>query len=226
MTFLPRRAAAAASLLALLLVATACGDVSINFSSAIEASGDVVSTSFDLDDFDEVEVQSAFTAFITVGDATDIEILANESFVDELDVRVEDDTLKIGMKSGVNLRNGTLEARVQLPFLVRAKVSGASTATVVGAVGPDQAYEATGASELTIEGTGSTVRIDASGASDIDVRLDDVVAVDVELSGASTVGVRHAETVTGELSGASDLTVPPDAIVDVDTSGASDVNRR
>ncbi len=214
------------TLAAALFVFTACRDVSVTFTQDVEATGDLVTTTYEFDDFDSIDLSSTFDAIITVGDTPYVEVIANESLVEYLDVRVSDGELRLGLRRGRSINRGTLEATIHLPELVAVEVSGASSAKVTGAFGPNQSYNASGASELFAEGTGTSVSIEASGASDITLELTDVVDVDVDVSGASSVEVFSAERASGDLSGASDLTVPSDTDVDVDTSGSSDINCR
>lgn len=226
MTSMRPRSTALLLAAALMLLASACGGVSVTFGEDSVASGDLVIETFELDDFDSVQVSSAFDALITVGDTHFVEIVTNESLTDNLAVRVVDGELRVGLEGAGSFRAETLEATIHLPRLVALEASGASSVEIIGVFGPDQSYEASGASSVTVEGTGEMIMVEASGASDMDLNIDGVDIVEIDASGASSVELRTVDQLVGDLSGASDVTVPDSTTVNVDISGASDVNRR
>jgi len=166
-------------------------------------------------------VSNTFEANIEIGDTTSVEIVVNEELVEKLDIRVRNGELKVGLKSGVSVNNGTLKAMILMPSLQGIDVSGASSTDIVGFDGVSLVMDVSGASELTVAGTATTVSVDGSGASNIDVRLDGVQTATVDLSGASSLDLAQVDRVTGDMS----MTVPIDTDVDVDTSGASSISR-
>lgn len=231
------------AVLAALLLLSACNGT-IEFGDGIRGSGELTTTQFDVDEFDSIEVGNAFEAFITVGEQQSVEVLANADLVEELDVRVRNSTLLVGLRDGVSLRSGTLEATITVPDLVALDVSGASDVSLFGSSGSEQHFEISGASDLTatgvrgvlelevsgssnveMQGRASEVTIDATGASDVLLDLAGVERAKVDLTGASSVEFDSVDSVTGSLSGASDLTVPAGADVNVESSGSSDVER-
>ena len=211
-------------LLVALITLSAC-DASLSITRDVEGSDELVTLDFDLDGFDSVNVQNSFEADIEVGEPFKVEVIVNESLVDDLDVRVRDGELEVQLKGGISLNNGTLIANVGLPTLSKVEASGASAVDVRNVTGPALDLEASGASEVRIFGSTSSLSIEVSGASDVTSELAGVDEVQVDVSGASSLDLREAARVAGDVSGASDLTVPSDAAVDVDTSGASDINR-
>lgn len=210
---------------ALLLGCSAC-NASITFGQDVEAAGELVTVPFDLDGFDSIDISNTFDVTVEIGEPASVELFINEDLIDELDVRVRNDELRIGLKNGISVRNGTLEATVRMPAIEEIEVSGASETEVSGLAGTDLRVEVSGSSDLVVSGSGSTVNVDASGASQVDLRLDDVEAIIVDLSGASSLEVQSAKAVRGDMSGASSLLVPRETQASVDTSGASSISRR
>lgn len=234
----------AAVLLSVLLLAAAGCDASISFTEGVDGSGTVETRTYDLDDFDSLDVGDSFDVVITVGDAHRVEIEADDNLFADLEIRVRGDELSIRMEDGVSLDSGTLKASIQMPELVALDVSGSSTVDVAGISTGDQEYDVSGSSEvwidgtadevtidlsgssdLTMRGTANSVTVDASGSSNVDLRVDGIDTAEIDLSGASELRLQSAASVTGSLSGASDLRVPADAAVDVSTAGASDIHR-
>jgi len=213
-------------LIALGLLAAACdGNLSVTFNEESTGNGDLVTTTYDLADFDSIDVSGAFDVEVTVGATPYIDVVTDEDLVEHLDIRVDDGELRIGLKRGVSVRATEMLATVRVPELRALDVSGASSVNVAGAFGPNQLFDVSGASDVSVEGTGTAVGFDVSGASSLDLALEDVVLAEADLSGASTVVLASAAEVQGDLSGASTLTVPEDALVQVDLSGASNVER-
>ena len=66
---------------------------------------ELVTVPFNVEDLDPVEVSDNFEVSIEIGETTSVEIVANEELVDELDIRVHNGELTIGIKNGVPVRN-------------------------------------------------------------------------------------------------------------------------
>ncbi len=106
-----------------------------------------------------------------------------------------------------------------------AAASGAAHLSVTGIQTPKAVATAEGASELTLTGTAESLKVDASGASQIraeDLKADDA---DVSINGASGIDLHATKSVAGDVSGASHLNVHGrPARKTVSVSGASTVN--
>jgi len=211
-----------AALLLFAFAASAC-NVSVTFGEGIDGSGVVVTETYDLDDFDEIRVGSAFEVDIEVGPEASVEVQADDNFIEFVEIEVDGDELQIGFDE--SLRDGTLRATVTLPQLTDVDVSGASDVSIIGIDATDLDIEVSGASEVTASGSADSLRLDVSGASD--VRLDGltVATAQVDINGASDVELGAAETVRGDLAGASDLSVSADSSTNVTTSGAATLER-
>lgn len=231
------------------LVAASLGACFPVGGTMLTGSGRTTTQDYDFSDFTKVSVSSAFQAEITQGDSYATSVTVDDNVVQHLDVRVDGDTLRIGLKPMVSLGLGnvTLRAQVTMPDLDGLDLSGATRTQVRGFSNTKPAnVEVSGASQLrgdmttgemrmgasgasTVELTGSTGRLDveASGAST--VRLQDYASQNavVRASGASNVTVNTSGRLTGEASGASTVsyTGNPES-VQVDTSGASNVRQR
>ena len=226
-----------------LLAATGC----IDGINRIDGSGVALTTSYQVDGFDEIEIGGAFSAEVTVRDGEPgVEITVDDNLEDRVEVEVRGDRLHIGFDAGNYDFDVVPTAVITVASLEALGVSGASRATVDGlqasafdleASGASQAevdgsvtadlrLEGSGASTITFRGSAAELILDLSGASSGD--LEGLVAdsADVDLSGASDAVLGDIPTVAGDLSGASNLTVAEDADVSVDVSGASDVDRR
>jgi len=103
-------------------------------------------------------------------------------------------------------------------------ISGASSLT--GRL-ESQAFggEVSGAGDVGLEGSGTTLKVEGSGASDVGLRYFAVQDADVTLSGASSGQVRVSGTLNVDASGASQLDYfGSPTLGDVNVSGGSEVN--
>lgn len=178
---------------------------------AIACSGQSTTTAYDdLGAFTGIRASSAFHVDVERGEIHRAVVTVPEKYADRVAVEVEGGTLVLRLRRGrdVNLRGrDRLSATVTLPALDAVEASGAST------VRSDEAWEADG------------FAIDASGASDLDLRLD-VGSLAISASGASDVELAgRASRLTIDASGASDVDAGDVVAADVTvtSSGASDV---
>jgi hypothetical protein len=212
--------------------------------TTITGSGDVVTRDEEISGFDKVDVGHAFEADISQGESFSVIVRIDDNLLDELVLEKRGSTLKIGIKPGVLIRNATLEAEVTMPELVGLDLSGASHGTVTGFESTDYLdvdvsgashlrgdieagdarFNASGASEVSLSGSGWDVTVDASGASTIDLSDFPVADARVDASGASKVTVDASGTLDAEASGASHVRyLGNPRLGRIDTSGASSV---
>lgn len=202
---------------ALALAGTAC-------RVDIGPGGDTVTETFDVTDFTELEVSSAFEVTVEIGDEPSVEIDLNEEVVDRLEVEQDGDRLSIGFDGGLFSISGPLEARIVTTDLTKVTFDGAVDASIQGLDTDQLDVELSGASQVTGRGSVGVLVIDADGASQADFANLQVERAEVDVSGASSVDVNGAAEVRGQASGASSVDVSPDADnVNVTTSGASSV---
>ncbi len=227
-----------------ILGATAC-NLSVDLASDVDGSGTAQTSTYDFDDFTEVDISSAFEATITVVDGPPtIEVTLDDNLFEYLEVGIDDGELEIKMSRGNIDYDVVPTAIITLPALTEVDVSGASQVTIEGAEGDELTLDVSGASEVTVEaevasldldssgassiayeGTADAVEADISGASSVSFADASVRAADVDLNGASHTVFGSVDRVTGEANGASSVEVPESANVSVETSGASSVSR-
>lgn len=193
-------------LIALILLMTACDDIGL--IGGEQGSGNLVTEVRDVTPFSEIDVSSAVTVGLTVDPASTHSVIVtyDDNLIDNIRTRVDGDTLTVELQGSVNLTGGADRlVQITMPEVVGIEVSGASSVTATGLA--------------------ATYRLDASGASRVDLR--NLAAADVELdvSGASDVDVSATGTVSGSASGASNLSIyGKPASVLVDSSGASNLD--
>lgn len=211
-------------LIMLLVVQLACG---ISAPDVQEGSGNIVTIEENFTDFTALDINHAFNVMVQQGDEYSVIIRVDDNFVDDLDIKVQGDVLKIGFKSTFNtrLKDATFEADITMPELSAIDVSSASRAEITGfsssapfranvsSAGSlrgdidagDTTLDASGASTVDLSGSGANLMVQATGASNVD--LSDFPV------GDATVNAADASRVTVNVNGT----------LDVDASSASTV---
>lgn len=187
--------------------------------------GDTVTQSFDVEDFDELEIKSAFEVDVVVGDETSVSFDVGEDVVDRLSVEVVDGRLIIDFDDGLFQTSGPLDVRITTPTLSVVDVDGAIDMEIDGLNADDFAVTIEGASKLEAEGTVETLTLTSSGATNVDFSDVTVGSATVDIDGAATVKVPDAQSVTGSIDGASTIEVPSTGTVDIDSSGVSSIKQ-
>jgi hypothetical protein len=210
----------------------------------INGSGAIISQQYDLNDFTEIEVSSAFEIEITQSDSYSVSVTTYENIFDYLSITKSGDTLKIGMKSG-SYTTANPKATVTLPELEGLKISGASHGSARGFKSShDFSLEESGASSLDIDMETGDADFELSGASKVSGQLK-ALDSDMELSGASRADLSGSgdklnlegsgasqlnmddftwKDASVHLSGASKTTMIVNEELDLDISGASTLN--
>ncbi|MGQ9683482.1 MAG: head GIN domain-containing protein [Anaerolineae bacterium] len=206
------------TLIALALIAAGC-------YGGVVGSGRLITRDLALSGFTRIEATSAFEIEVVQGNEYAVSLTADDNIIDNVDATVIADTLRLGLKPSVGFRNLTLRARVTMPVLRGVGVSGASQADVRGFEtdgnfdldlsgassiaadirAGDTRVEASGASRVTLSGSGRDLDLRGSGASSLDLTDYTVRNVNAELSGASRATVSASGTLDANLSGASRL---------------------
>ena len=189
----------------LLAVSTGCsGDA----DNAIIGSGNLTTEEMEFSNFTKVDVSHVFQANVTKGDSFSVSLTVDDNLLDYVVIRKSGDTLLIYLKSGYSYIQTTKIVDITMPEIENFSLSGASQG------------------ELSGFRSSSRLRLEASGASSINV--DDMKAgdTDFDISGGSQVW-GDIEIAEGRfnVSGASSVDLEGYASnVSITASGASHVN--
>jgi hypothetical protein len=197
---------------------------------------------FDINDFENIEVDCAFIFEVVAGKTYNVAITANESLFDIINVTRSGDTLRLSLKPVHFHERPILEARITMPVLKRIRQS-AATRGVISGFRTKEPFDLflSGASSIDLDIESGDARLEISGASSISGKLK-ATKTDILLSGASHANLKgqcnnlvlsawgaaeldlsefHSETGIIYLKGASQATVQVDKRLDIDLTGAS-----
>jgi hypothetical protein len=161
----------------------------------------------DLDGFRGIEVRGVWRVTLIRSDEWSVELSFPENFADNLQVRVQGDRLVVQDFTRDRTRrasNARFSARVSMPELTGAEISGAAALAFSGFNGERLTILVSGAGE--VEGDSGRYReleLTASGAGRVDLRRVTVVDAFVNLSGAGRANLAlDGGVLSGNLSGA------------------------
>ncbi|MEM7274873.1 MAG: head GIN domain-containing protein [Actinomycetota bacterium] len=222
------------------LATTAC---TATFDFGTDGSGVAETITFDLADFDQVEVGGVFDVDITVQDGPQsVELTVDDNLVDRIEATVDDGRLRLDISDGSTNFDIGPTVTISVPSLAAIDAGGASDVTIEGLdsdrfeLALDGASdlvvdgragrlvaEVSGASKLTASGTTDTVTLDVDGAAGADLTQLTAEEVELAVSGAASVELGTVDTVIGEASGASSVAIDEADTVAVSTSGVASV---
>ena len=207
-------------------VLPACGiDVHMGDGRAVTGSGTVVTRDIPVTSFSKIEVSSAFVVTVSFGSSEEATVRVDDNMIDELDVEVSGDTLRIALRSGVSVRDATLEADVIARSLDEVEGSGAARITLGEPLSGEQfdvtlsgastltgelttvdaTMELSGAASADLAGSVSGLELTASGASELSGPDLTIGELTIDLSGASQASVTVTGSISAVVTGASSL---------------------
>jgi hypothetical protein len=239
----PRSLLAAAVLLLLLVPLAACGGSAPGAGDVVGSSAQVTKT-YDYSGFTAVQADQKFSVNVQQGKSFAVSVTVNDNLVQYLQVKVQGDTLHIGLDPGKSYRLADLTAEVTMPDVTAVTVNGAADAFVKGFTsGKSLTFKVGGAGKLSVSGLkAEAASFDVSGGSDIggDLELTGDLAVTASgaaqgfitgsgrnvtlvASGAAVISLKRftAHDADVSLSGASQAGVRATGTIDVQASEAS-----
>jgi hypothetical protein len=200
---------------------------------------------FDLRNFDRVNIGSALQIDIRQGGTFRVEAEGTQSDLDDLEASVSGGTLKVQFKEGRRWSNRQERVRlaITMPTVRGLDLSGATQSTVEGFDNLNEVdlnisgasssrislsakkinLDLSGASSVTLTGKASQMNGDVSGATSFRASEFEVTNARLEVSGASTAKLYVTGGLVAEASGASSVRYRGKASVQANTSGASSV---
>jgi len=209
-----------------------------------QASGAVVSRTFDVADFDSISIGGSREIIFRQSDNVSVTVEQRESLFDILEVYARGGTLHVYFRGNTGVFNtGTQRVYVYAPSLEAANISGSARATGWDAISGDSfsltasgstnvtipidvnnlEINTSGSSTVTLSGRADTANISRSGSGSVnafDVQIQDAT---VQSSGSSRVNVSVSDSLTATSSGSSRVRYQGNPSVTVSTSGSSSV---
>lgn len=175
--------------------------------------------------FDKVAVGNAFTVDIRQGESFSVVLNVGDNLVEYLEVGMEGDTLKIGLKEGGDIIRGRKSAEITMPELTNLSFSGSSDGTITGfkstkalevslsgdsslqgdVEAGDTSFNVSGASRATLTGSGQNLTVAAGGGSTVDLSKFSTSDANVSAGGDSEVTVNTSGRLDAQADGSSTI---------------------
>ena len=201
-----------------------------------EFSGQRTTRAHEATGFSGIEARGEWEVTLVRGDSWQVELSYPTELESYLDLRVTNGRFILSYNFGRGGRNGVrlrdelrVTARITMPALEEAELSGATSLTFSGFEGPTLEIESSGASKIEgTDGRYAELELDMSGAGSVDLSGVPTRDVDVDMSGAANVTLQmDGGDLSGNMSGAGKLEYyGTTRSQNIETSGAASVRQR
>ncbi len=154
--------------------------------------------------FSAIEVGGGFELQIRQGSPPSVNLTGDDNLLPLYRTEVRDGVLHVDTTEKVRPKVGP-KLEVVVSSLTRVGVSGAVSGSLTDLKGAALALDLSGAADLTLKGAVDSLKIEASGAADIDSTGLDAKVVEIGASGAGDLRVSATETLKVDVSGAADV---------------------
>ena len=207
-------------LLAAIFTITACNAI-------IRGSGDVISETRPVSNFDSIDLSGSGEVIVTQGGSESLSIETDDNVMEYVKAEVEGGTLKLGFKEKVNLISPSrLVFYVGVDDLTGLAISGSGDfeAEMIETDRLDASISGSGDVQIA-DLTAGEVKARISGSGEIDL-AGEAAAQDVAISGSGKylAGDLCSESVKVSISGSGDATVCATETLDSNISGSGSVD--
>ncbi|MFQ5608057.1 MAG: head GIN domain-containing protein [Candidatus Zixiibacteriota bacterium] len=175
---------------------------------SLRESGNIVTQTFELSDFNAVTLKSIADVEIRFGSDFTVEVEADEVYVDLMDLKVKRRNLTIDMDDddlfNFDLRSGIVVS-ITMPQLEDVSLKGIGDLLVRGFEGQSLEVELSGIGNIEIEGKVDELDATVSGIGDADLRDLEATRVWATVSGMGDLKVRATASVDARVSGFGDI---------------------
>lgn len=214
----------------------------------VSGSGNIVSESREVSDFDAVVLSGSGNLTITQGDREALTVKADDNLMELIETKVRNGTLYLGFKAGVNIINTSRAVQYELTVrdLSALTISGSGNASADSLVGEEFVLTVSGSGEVQIDKlTASESTVTISGSGDVDVagaveqqsitvsgsghyRAADLVSssATVQISGSGDAIVWVAETLNVTVSGSGNIEYYGNPQINQQVSGSGNIRSR
>jgi hypothetical protein len=196
----------------------------------VELSGTRIERSFDVEEFEEIEVSGGWEVSVREGSSFDVLIETDEALFDLLSVERRGETLRIGSEQKWYWdEKARLRATITMPSVSALRVAGGADVDLDGFTGELLAIGISGAADVTADDSvWDRLEVQVSGAANVDFADSRVTDAEVRLDGAGNVELTMAGgELTGRIGGVGSITYGGEvARESVDIGGVGSVERR
>jgi hypothetical protein len=197
--------------------------------------------------FEKVSLLGGGNVIVTVGGAPSVRAEGDTARLDQLEVKVENNELKIGLKKGKwsfgHSRGGGVTVHVTVPRLAGAWIGGAGDIRIDRVEGGDFSGEITGSGDISVaamkvqraafsiagsggisaSGTADSSDISVAGSGEMNLANLSARAAKISIMGSGDVKARASETADVSIMGSGDVALTGNAKCTISKSGSGSV---
>ncbi|MFN4144252.1 MAG: PspC domain-containing protein [Runella sp.] len=198
-----------------------------SFDSAFERRGEMTKQ-FEVKDFNRINISGAFVVKITKGNTFKLTADGREEDIEDLEVKVENGTLRVGNRQKIKVFGKTerIGLTLTLPTVTDINLAGATIAkiegfdnlasldldiagaskTIVNIAAQKLDLSVSGASKVELYGSANTLHADLAGACSLDAEQMRIQNAEVSASGVSKANMGKIANLRSSTSGVSKVT--------------------
>lgn len=206
-----------------LILLSACGMAG---GKTIQASGVKGDRNFALTGFDKVSLKGSDNVVVHVGGAESVHAEGDTAVLDQLDIDVQDSTLRIRRKQGFSINGGDATITVTLPRLNGVSVAGSGDMNVDRPQTDNFSASVAGSATLEIAAlTAESTTVEVAGSGDVKV-AGTSRRTEISIAGSGTVdaGALKGEDARISIAGSGDVKSGADGTADISIKGSGDVD--
>lgn len=209
-----------------MMLATSTSCVSSQSPFPVKGTGELADRTFNVSDFDGVDVSGGFDVNLVQGSSESVIISAQENLFEYITVKVESGILKIGLERNVIQTKG-LKAKIYLKSISSLGVSGGGDVTAETILDvPKLAIDLSGGGNIRTNLKTGELDCHISGGGDAEIS-GDVSSYKIDVSGGGNIqSDLTSQVITCSMSGGGDLTIKNQGsakMADINISGGGNL---
>ena len=173
-------------------------------NKGIEGSGKMETRTFDVKDFDSIDIGGSFAIDVSFGDKQDVKVTIDDNLWENLEIEVHGRELVVNWDDSCR-PDDDCRLEVVVPSLKEMSISGAAEVDIRKFAGERFKFHLSGAAELAMSGKVDDLDIQVDGAGEIDTRDLEARRVKVRISGAGNANITAFESLDAEVSGVGNI---------------------
>ena len=160
-------------------------------TNSIVGSGDIVTQTFDVSNFDRVNLEGIGSVFVEQGETESLSVQTDDNIMSLLDIRVQGNELRLGVKQGYNVNpSESITFNLTVKDLSGVELDGSGDFSVEPVKSSDLTVSIQGSGDINIEGlTADTLSIELDGSGNITIQDISVESVDTSLQGSGDISL-------------------------------------
>lgn len=188
-------------------------------------SGNVVSKTFDLSDFNEVEIRGKGDLFVSQGEEYSVRVVAEDNLFSFLNPRIEGNRLVVGERKVLFYNTEPIKIYVKMPYPENLIISGSGNINSQSQINVDRLeITISGSSKINMDLDVNELETKISGSGEADYAGKSAVHK-ISISGRGTVDAFELESQETDVSitGSGDVEVYANEELDIKIGGLGDV---